>query len=88
VLQDGRDNRTRELISQEAAEWFARMQDPRVPLDERRRFVRWLKTSPVHIAEYLAYANIKSDLQRVQLTTVFGEEALRERAADGPLSRC
>jgi transmembrane sensor len=82
VLQDGRDNRTRELISQEAAEWFARMQDPRVPLDDRQRCLRWLKESPVHIAEYLAIANIKGDLQRAQLTAVLGEEV-----SDVPVSR-
>jgi len=68
VLQDGRDNGKRELISQEAAEWFARMRDPRVSLDDRRRFLRWLKESPVHIAEYLTIADINGDLQRVQLT--------------------
>jgi transmembrane sensor len=82
VLQDGRDNRKRELISQEAAEWFARMQDPRVSLDDRRRFLRWLKESPVHVAEYLAIADIRSDLQRVQLTAVVGEDV-----PDVPVSR-
>jgi len=75
VLQDGRDNRKRELISQEAAEWFARMQDPGVSLDYRRRFLRWLKESPVHIAEYLTIADMNGDLQRVQLTAVLGDDA-------------
>jgi len=42
---DRRENRKRELISQEAAEWFARMKDPHVPLDDRQRFLRWLKQS-------------------------------------------
>jgi len=73
VLQDGPEIRTRELISREAAEWFARMQDSRVALDDRRRFLRWLKQSPVHIAEYLAIAEIRSELQRVQLTTLPAE---------------
>jgi transmembrane sensor len=75
VLQDGPDNRKRELISQEAAEWFARMQERRVSRDERRRFLRWLKQSPVHIAEYLAIAEINGDLQRVQLTAPRAENA-------------
>jgi transmembrane sensor len=75
VLQDGRDNRKRELISQEAAEWFARMQDPGVSLDYRRRFLRWLKESPVHIAEYLTIADINGDLQRAQLTAVLADDA-------------
>jgi transmembrane sensor len=64
---DRRANRMRELISQEAAEWFARMKDPHVPLDDRRRFVRWLKQSQVHVAEYLTVAGIDGDLRRAQL---------------------
>ena len=72
---DRRADRKRELISQEAAEWFARMKDPHVPLDERRRFVRWLKQSQVHVAEYLTVAGIDGDVRRAQLpltlTSVF-----------------
>ena len=64
---DRRADRKRELISQEAAEWFARMKDPHVPLDERRRFVRWLKQSQVHVAEYLTVAGIDGGLRRAQL---------------------
>jgi transmembrane sensor len=72
---DRRADRKRELISQEAAEWFARMKDPHVPLDERRHFVRWLKQSQVHVAEYLTVAGIDGDIRRAQLpltlTSVF-----------------
>ncbi|HKS58116.1 MAG TPA: FecR domain-containing protein [Steroidobacteraceae bacterium] len=75
MLQDDPENSKRALISQEAAEWFARMQDPRVSLDERRRFLRWLKQSPVHVAEYLAIAGINSDLQRAQLSALLGAGA-------------
>jgi transmembrane sensor len=73
VLQDHRENRKRELISQEAAEWFARMQDPRVPLDDRRSFLRWLKQSPIHVAEYLAVTGIDGDLRRAHLTAVLDD---------------
>jgi transmembrane sensor len=72
---DRREQRKRELISQEAAEWFARMQDPRVPLDDRRRFLRWLKQSQVHIAEYLTVAGIAGDLRRAHLTLAFADDA-------------
>lgn len=70
MLQDDPENRKRALISQEAAEWFARMQDPRVALNDRRRFLRWLKQSPIHVAEYLTIAGIDSDLQRAQLSAM------------------
>ena len=72
---DRRENRKRELISQEAAEWFARMQDPHVPLDDRHRFVRWLKQSQVHVAEYLTIAGVNGDLRRAHLSMVFAEES-------------
>jgi transmembrane sensor len=71
---DRRENRKRELISQEAAEWFARMQTPRVPLDDRRRFLRWLKESQVHVAEYLTVAGIDTSLRRARLAAVLGDE--------------
>lgn len=67
---DRRADRKRELISQEAADWFARMKDPHVPLEDRRNFVRWLKQSQVHVAEYLTVAGIHGDLQRAQLRLV------------------
>lgn len=72
---DRREHRKRELISQEAAEWFARMKDPRVPLDDRRRFLRWLKQSQVHVAEYLTVAGIDGDLRRAHLTLAFADGA-------------
>jgi transmembrane sensor len=71
---DRRETRKRELISQEAAEWFARMKDPHVPLDDRQRFLRWLKQSQLHVAEYLRVANIHGDLRRAQLTFALGDE--------------
>jgi transmembrane sensor len=73
---DRRENRKRELISQEAAEWFARMKEPRVPLEDRQRFLRWLKQSQMHVAEYLRVANIHGDLRRAQLTFAVTGETL------------
>ena len=65
---DRREHRKRELISQEAAEWFARMKDPRVSLDDRQRFLRWLKQSHVHVAEYLRVNGVDGNLRRAHLT--------------------
>jgi Fe2+-dicitrate sensor, membrane component len=72
---DRRENRKRELISQEAAEWFARMKGPHVPLDERRRFLRWLKQSQIHVAEYLRVTGVDGSLRRAHLTLALGENA-------------
>lgn len=72
---DRRETRKRDLISQEAAEWFARMKDPNVPLDERQRFLRWLKQSQVHVAEYLRVADIDGGLRRAALSCAMTDEA-------------
>ena len=72
---DRREDRKRELISQEGAEWFARMQDPHVSLDDRRRFVRWLKQSPIHVAEYLRIVGLDGNLRSAHLSTVFADES-------------
>ena len=71
---DRRDKRKRELISQEAAEWFARMKDPHVPFDDRQRFLRWLKQSQVHVAEYLRVASIDGNVRSAQLNLVLTGE--------------
>jgi transmembrane sensor len=71
---DRREHRKRELISQEAAEWFARMKDPDVPLDDRQHFLRWLKQSQVHVAEYLRIASIDGDVRAARLTFAFTGE--------------
>lgn len=51
------------------------MKDPRVALDDRRRFLRWLKQSQVHVAEYLTVAGIHGDLRRAHLTLAFADDA-------------
>jgi transmembrane sensor len=71
---DRRDKRKRELISQEAAEWFARMKDPHVPLEDRQSFLRWLKQSQVHVAEYLRVASIDGNVRSARLSFILGGE--------------
>jgi transmembrane sensor len=72
---DRRENRKRVLISQEAAEWFARMQEPNPSLDDRRRFVRWLKQSQVHVAEYLRVVGLDGNLRSAHLSKAFADES-------------
>jgi transmembrane sensor len=79
---DRRATRKRELISQEAAEWFARMKDPRVPLEDRREFLRWLKQSQVHVAEYLTVANLHGDLRQAHLTLAFTDDDVRSNVVE------
>ena len=52
---------------------------------ERRaaRFMAWLKTSPVHVAEYLAIAGLARDLDTAANTTEIPLEPLLARAPRG-----
>jgi transmembrane sensor len=56
------DEQIRLAIAQQAAEWFVAQRTS--PLDEAERaaFAVWLKTSPVHIDEYLRMAAISGKL--------------------------
>jgi transmembrane sensor len=69
---DGRDPECREqrkleLISQEAAEWFLRLKDPRASGQEQREFYAWLIESRRHVAEYLRIVLLNGWLRRLKL---------------------
>jgi len=55
------------LITQEAAEWYVRLQDGDVPLAKRVSYIFWLKASPVHVAEMLRMRRLGSRLRRAGL---------------------
>jgi transmembrane sensor len=57
------DARERRVIAAEgAAEWWVRLQDPKVSTSEREQFVDWLRESPVHVAEMLRVAQVHEAL--------------------------
>lgn len=55
------DNHSRDAIAEDAAAWLVENSQP---LDRRTRaaFIAWLKTSPVHVEEYLHMAAMARDL--------------------------
>lgn len=69
---DGRDPECREqrkleLISQEAAEWFLRLKDPRASRQDQREFFEWLSESRRHVGEYLRIVLMHGWLRRLKL---------------------
>ena len=56
------EQQIRHAIAEQAAEWFVASRTG--PLDEQGRadFMAWLRTSPLHVAEYLGVASIARDL--------------------------
>ncbi len=73
------DDRVRQLIAQEAADWFVAN---RGGLDEseRPRFTAWLCASPMHVEEYLAVASIAQQLPGARSAEAPSIESLLARA--------
>jgi transmembrane sensor len=76
-------DKVRAAIGDEAAEWFVENRD-RVPDTARRAtFAEWLKTSPVHVEEYLGVALVVQDLpQAAELEGLSVEQLVAEARSD------
>ena len=57
------DEQIRLAIAQQAAEWFVAQRTSSLDDAGQTAFVAWLKTSPVHVDEYLRMASISSELR-------------------------
>lgn len=80
----GNEEYVRDLIAQEAAEWFVANRDP-LSNKERQSFAGWLKTSPMHVEEYLAISVIARDLRAARAEAPALDELLAQaRAEDVP----
>jgi transmembrane sensor len=73
------DEELGELISQRAADWFVANREGLTP-DLRKAFIEWLKTSPVHVEEYLAITAIGRDLREACGASAPPIDALLARA--------
>lgn len=56
------DRQLRELIAEQAAEWYVAHRDGALGTLQQNAFMRWLRTSPIHVAEYLAIAGVARDI--------------------------
>lgn len=61
-------------VSDQAAEWFIRLKDRDLSAAERRKYVRWLKQSPNHIAEFMRTCRMYGRVKRAKLPTLLPEE--------------
>jgi transmembrane sensor len=64
----------------QAAEWFIANQDPAPDYPQRAAFIAWLKSSPIHIEEYLGVALIARDLRKATDESDEAMESLLEQA--------
>lgn len=56
------DRQLRDLIAEQAAEWYVANRDDTPGTQHQKTFVRWLRASPMHVAEYLAIAGVARDI--------------------------
>lgn len=79
------DEQIRLAIAQQAAEWFVAQRTSWFDDAGRAAFAAWLKTSPVHVDEYLRMAAISSELRATAQDPAWVAEATAETAgADAP----
>jgi transmembrane sensor len=64
------DDRLREQIAAEAAEWFVTLQDARGAARVDDEFAQWLLRSPAHVEEYLAAARLWGDVDGLDDSSV------------------
>ena len=57
------DQRVRSAIAEEALDWFVRNRGGMLSNDERPAFSAWLKSSPLHVEEYLRTAAMAQNLR-------------------------
>ena len=56
------EEQIRSVVARQAADWFMANQDAAPDYPERAAFIAWLKSSPIHIEEYLGVALVARDL--------------------------
>ena len=74
------DDALRRLIAGQAAEWHVAHAGCVLDPQRAREFMRWLRTSPIHVAEYLAIAAIAKDVSRAARDST---ESLQDLLAEG-----
>lgn len=59
---NGQYEKLQMLIAEQAAEWYVAQRDGGLDEARRREFMRWLRSSPAHVAEYLGIAGLAHDM--------------------------
>ena len=63
-----------QTVSDQAAEWFIRLRDRDLTWSDRRKFVRWLKQSPSHIAEFMRLCSLYGRVKRAKVPALHPDE--------------
>jgi transmembrane sensor len=80
------DEKIRAAIAEQAGDWFVRSDEGSHEMRDSADLAAWLKTSPVHIEEFLGVSVIARDLREARMHPDYSLEAIlaRARAEDEP----
>ncbi|MDB5977303.1 MAG: hypothetical protein JWR07_4063 [Nevskia sp.] len=77
------DERVRELIAEQAAEWYVENRGGEMTAQQKQEFMRWLRASPLNVSEYLAIAGIARGVGNVAKGVQMPlEELIAQASAD------
>ncbi len=74
------DEKIRTAIAEQAGEWFVANDEGPLDALDSAALAAWLKTSPVHIEEFLAVSTIARDLKEARTDSEYSLEAILARA--------
>jgi transmembrane sensor len=76
------EEKVRAAIAEQAGEWFVANDDGALDAKDSEALAAWLKTSPVHIEEFLGVSKIARDLKEARTDSEYSLEAILARARD------
>src|SRR5277367_3004274 len=74
------EEQVRAAIAEQAGEWFVANDEGPLDAQDSAALAAWLKTSPVHIEEFLGVSAIARDLKEARTDPEYSLEAILERA--------
>src|SRR5271163_1829567 len=74
------EEQVRTAIAEQAGEWFVVNDEGPLDAQDSAALAAWLKTSPVHIEEFLGVSAIARDLKAASTDPEYSLEAIRARA--------
>ena len=74
------DEKIRSAIAEQAGEWFVANDEGPLDAQDSAALAAWLKTSPVHIEEFLAVSTIARDLKEARTESEYSLESILARA--------
>jgi transmembrane sensor len=74
------EEQVRAAIAEQAGEWFVANDEGQLDSQDSVALAAWLKSSPVHIEEFLGVSTIARDLKEVGTDPVYSLEAILARA--------